>query len=67
MKRMDNAPPDWDNYWTTCEHCGRRYHESEGGCDCRDDDNITPIEDLDDELDRVDLMIRKRKRGYPNE
>ena len=29
-----NVPDDWDNYYTSCGRCGRRYHASEGGCGC---------------------------------
>lgn len=29
---MSNVPDDWGCYYTTCETCGERYHESEGGC-----------------------------------
>jgi hypothetical protein len=32
---MSNVPDDWNSFWTHCHHCGRRYHESEGGCDCQ--------------------------------
>lgn len=38
MSRMDNAPDDWDSYWTKCADCGTKYHASEGGCDCADED-----------------------------
>lgn len=31
---MLNVPDDWDQHWVTCPHCERRYHASEGGCDC---------------------------------
>ena len=30
-------PDDWGMYYTTCDHCGTRYHQSEGGCDCQAD------------------------------
>jgi len=35
-----NVPDDWDYYWIKCSNCGRRYHASEGGCECEiyDDD-----------------------------
>lgn len=29
-----NVPDDWNCYWHTCHLCGSRYHASEGGCDC---------------------------------
>ena len=29
-----NVPDDWGCYYTSCSHCGTRYHMSEGGCDC---------------------------------
>jgi len=29
-----NVPDDWDMYYTSCSRCGKRYHMSEGGCDC---------------------------------
>jgi len=29
-----NVPDDWGCYWSTCGRCGRRYHDSEGGCPC---------------------------------
>lgn len=32
-----NVPDDWGCYYTRCERCGSRYHESEGGCGCLDD------------------------------
>lgn len=32
-----NVPDDWGSYYTKCEHCGSRYHLSEGGCGCGDD------------------------------
>jgi hypothetical protein len=35
-RRYDNVPTDWDCYWTECEYCGQRYHQSEGRCDCFD-------------------------------
>lgn len=30
-----NTPDNWGDYYRSCGHCGARYHESEGGCDCR--------------------------------
>lgn len=33
----DNTPDDWHSYWGKCQYCGRRYHASEGGCDCLDE------------------------------
>ena len=29
---MRNVPDDWDHWWTFCEVCGARYHQSEGYC-----------------------------------
>lgn len=29
-----NVPDDWGNYYFNCSLCGQRYHASEGGCDC---------------------------------
>lgn len=29
----DNVPDDWGSYYTKC-HCGNKYHASEGGCSC---------------------------------
>lgn len=31
---MSNVPDDWGCHYVHCEFCGRRYHASEGGCDC---------------------------------
>ncbi len=33
----DNVPDDWNSYWERCSNCGRKYHASEGGCDCLDE------------------------------
>jgi len=33
-----NVPDDWDNYYTSCHRCGRRYHASEGGCGCYEEE-----------------------------
>ena len=30
-------PVDWGAHYLTCDHCGTRYHASEGGCGCQDD------------------------------
>lgn len=32
-----NLPDDWGCYYTHCDLCGRRYHMSEGGCDCTEE------------------------------
>ena len=32
-----NTPDDWGSFFQNCTHCGRRYHASEGGCDCLDE------------------------------
>lgn len=32
-----NVPDDWGCYFTRCSLCGTRYHASEGGCGCTDD------------------------------
>lgn len=29
-----NVPDDWDQYYHNCSLCGQRYHASDGGCDC---------------------------------
>jgi len=29
-----NVPDDWGAYYHDCPHCKRRWHASEGGCDC---------------------------------
>lgn len=29
-----NVPDDWGCYYETCPNCGSRYHLSEGGCYC---------------------------------
>jgi len=34
---MSNVPDGWNRYWSKCQICGRRYHESDGGCGCTDD------------------------------
>lgn len=31
---MSNVPDDWNAYWRRCDICGRKWHASEGGCDC---------------------------------
>lgn len=70
----DNVPDDWDSYWRKCDYCGRRYHLSEGGCDCegdvedRDDlfEDIPTAEDLDREADEYfDRLERRRERNRP--
>lgn len=33
---MRNVPDDWDCYWSKCFRCGKKYHESEGGCGCEE-------------------------------
>lgn len=33
----NNVPDDWNSFWEKCSHCGRRYHASEGRCDCLDE------------------------------
>jgi hypothetical protein len=33
-----NVPDDWNNYYTSCHRCGRRYHASEGGCGCYEEE-----------------------------
>lgn len=38
----DNVPDDWDCYWYMCSNCGSKYHASEGGCGCFEQE----IEDL---------------------
>jgi len=37
MRFASNVPDDWGSYYRTCGICNRRYHASEGGCDCTDD------------------------------
>lgn len=34
-----NIPNDWPIYFRICEKCGRKYHLSEGYCDCNADDD----------------------------
>lgn len=29
-----NVPTDWDHYYNDCTLCGGRYHASDGGCGC---------------------------------
>jgi len=31
---MNNVPDDWNDHYRKCGDCGSRYHASEGGCDC---------------------------------
>ena len=31
------VPDDWGCYYRTCDECGKRYHASEGGCSCEED------------------------------
>lgn len=55
-----NVPSDWGQYWTNCRICGNRYHESEGGCDCRDEGDCTHCGELcgrDDYNDEQDLFV----------
>ena len=33
-----NVPDDWGNYYISCGRCNRRYHLSEGGCGCYEED-----------------------------
>jgi hypothetical protein len=33
---MQNVPDDWNSYWCKCSACGRRYHASDGGCECEE-------------------------------
>lgn len=33
-----NLPDDWGCYYRTCDRCGTRYHASEGGCECEDEE-----------------------------
>ena len=40
-----NVPDDWGAYYTRCEVCGERYHMSEGGCYCREDEEEEEEED----------------------
>ena len=42
---MKNTPDDWPDYFVTCPSCKRRYHASEGGCECEaDQEDIYPSE-----------------------
>jgi hypothetical protein len=34
----NNLPYDWDYFYRRCSNCGCRYHASEGGCDCLEDE-----------------------------
>ncbi len=55
---MSNVPDDWGQFWAKCSICGRKYHQSEGGCDCRDEgycahcNEICTRDDYDPEYDR---------------
>jgi len=33
-RTFDNTPDDWGSHWNKCGFCGKRYHASDGGCDC---------------------------------
>jgi hypothetical protein len=49
---VSNVPDDWERYWRTCYHCGTRFHESEGGCDCPAVKSLWHGPDPDDELEK---------------
>ena len=56
-----NVPDDWGCYYYTCEYCGSRCHESEGGCDCEGSRragtelNCEYLEDIGYEFDWDDM------------
>lgn len=57
---MRNVPDDWDCYWRTCPHCKSKYHASEGGCDCRNEENCHVCQEACD----VELMRVADTQGY---
>lgn len=61
-----NVPDDWGMYYTRCSECGSRYHMSEGGCGCwqeeaerRDEETL---ERLGDKRCRIDGLEREPAR-----
>ena len=34
-----DLPDNWGCYYRICNNCGRKYHESEGWCDCDEMDD----------------------------
>ena len=40
---LSNLPDDWGTHYRNCGYCGKRYHASEGGCDCHEDEPNHPL------------------------
>ena len=62
-KLPDNVPDDCNCWYSNCDRCGKKYHDSEGGCGCLDDhtecrscDEWTHDEDLDDHNECKDCI-----------
>lgn len=55
-----NVPDDWDLHWHMCSNCGNKYHASDGGCGCFEQE----IEDLQEEtISRLqNCLINKIER-----
>lgn len=41
-----NVPDDWGMYYNTCSNCGSRYHLSEGGCGCWEEEAERRTEEI---------------------
>lgn len=54
---MRNVPDDWNTYYNRCSYCGKKYHASEGGCDCLDEGECAGCGGIcgRDELDETTL------------
>jgi len=58
---MSNVPDDWDCYWRTCDRCGSRYHASEGGCGCIEEEEERERDELFERLKHatIDEIVRE--------
>jgi hypothetical protein len=58
-----NVPADWNAWYETCEHCGKRYHASDGFCGCAGSSGA--IEDDEDEVrpDRCEVCHDEGRPG----
>ena len=61
-----NVPDDWGSYYRRCDLCGRRYHASEGGCDCTDDLDDCPCGQRDWASD-CGVIYCRSCMGHPGE
>ena len=62
-----NVPNDWNAYWTSCEYCGRRYHESDGCCSCIDSLGDCHCGERDWDVDRHGEIRCSRCGSKPGE